>query len=421
MRIILTSHGSTGDIFPMIALGQRLRQAGHEVAFATSPPFRDEVRRSGIHYAEVPPLWTQEELAHWMGRLQHLGNPLLQLRELYRAALPHIPALIDEMDRILEGADLLVSSYLFPMNRALADRHRVPFATFAFAHNTVPSQHFPPDGFPRMRCLPEKLLRFYNRNCWRLGNFAVDTVINLTISRQLKSRGLPPVRDFFSKPADLVMVGVSEKLMKPPFPLHPRFRFIGYCRWQSAERPGVEEEVRHFCAGRRVPILTFGSMVYDHPAETMERLARAWPRGEPLLLQAGWAGFQPVPGADHLKVIGPIAHDRLFNYAECVIHHGGAGTTASVLHSGRPQIVVPHIADQNFFSEEVRRLGAGIKIRRRDWPEKLAAAVARLRTEPAFERQAAQAREVLLTEDGPGRAVEEIERFVARRTAGAAA
>jgi vancomycin aglycone glucosyltransferase len=298
------------------------------------------------------------------------------------------------------------------MNRALAERRGVPFVTFAFAHNTVPSRYYPPDGFPRLRGFPREVQYFLNRWFWRIGNFAVDTVINLTIARRLKARGLPLVKDFFSKPAKLVMVGVSPGLMKPPFRLNARFRFVGYCRWQAAPDPKLEREVVEFTAGAPVPVLTFGSMVYQDPQSWMRRFAAAWPRDRKIIVQRGWSGFEQPPDCPHIKVLGAMSHDHLFEHASVVVHHGGAGTTASVLHAGRPHVVVPHIADQNFFAHEVVRLGCGIKLPKKSWPEKLAAAVASCEADPAMQRAAVRAREILSHEDGPRTAVAEIERFV---------
>ena len=48
MRVLLTSHGSTGDIYPVIRLGRALLKAGHEVRFTTVSFFREEVERAGL-------------------------------------------------------------------------------------------------------------------------------------------------------------------------------------------------------------------------------------------------------------------------------------------------------------------------------------------------------------------------------------
>ena len=43
-----------------------------------------------------------------------------------------------------------------------------------------------------------------------------------------------------------------------------------------------------------------------------------------------------------------------------IVHHGGAGTTAAAARAGKPQLVVPHIADQFFFGNLVNELGVGV-------------------------------------------------------------
>jgi len=126
--------------------------------------------------------------------------------------------------------------------------------------------------------------------------------------------------------------------MRPPTAeIDPRFRFTGYCRWQPAVDPTLEAELIEFTQGEKVPVVTFGSMVYENPGEYMERLVRAWPRDRKIIVQRGWAQFPALAEGGNIKVLGKVSHDQLFNYASAVVHHGGAGTTASVLHAGRPK------------------------------------------------------------------------------------
>ncbi|HEX6129803.1 MAG TPA: nucleotide disphospho-sugar-binding domain-containing protein [Candidatus Limnocylindria bacterium] len=48
---------------------------------------------------------------------------------------------------------------------------------------------------------------------------------------------------------------------------------------------------------------------------------------------------------------------RLFPRAAVVVHHGGAGTHA-VAAAGVPSVVIPHVGDQAFWADRLRRLGA---------------------------------------------------------------
>lgn len=416
MRVVLTSHGSTGDIYPVIRLAVALRQAGHAVRFATIPHYRADIEAAGIEFFPLCPDWEQADLAYWMGRLNKIRSPIYQLREIYVGAKTYIPEMIARMDAIMPETDLLVSSYLFPMNKGIADRHRVPFATLAFAPHVIPSPDYPPENIPSPSWLGPRLRRAWNRWLWRTGNAVVDRVINTSIADALRAARLPKVRHFFSHPADRVLVTVSGPLFRPTgAEIHPRFRFTGYCRWQSPENPTLDAEVLAFTGGQKVPVLTFGSMVYEQPGHWMARFVRAWPRDQKIIVQRGWAQFPQLGDHPHIKIIGPVSHDQLFLHTSAIIHHGGAGTTASALHAGVPQLVVPHIGDQEFFASEVERFGCGRRLAKKRWPEHLHLALATLLINPSYARRASEVAAQLAQENGPAQAVRELESFVAEK------
>jgi len=418
MRVTLTSHGSTGDIYPVIALGVALQKAGHHVRFATLTHYQPEIEAAGLSFSPLCPDWEKPDLSYWMGRLQKIRTPVYQLREIYVGAKNHIPEMLARMDALMPETDLLVSSYLLPMNRGIADKHGVPFATIAFAPHVIPSPDYPPENLPSPRWLGRNICRAWNQWLWDIANTVVDRVINNCILPELQAARLPPVQKFFSKPADCVLVAVSEVILRPAnAEMDARFKFVGYCRWQSAESTSIDDELRVFTGGERVPVLTFGSMVYDDPEAWMQRFVRAWPRNRKIIVQSGWAQFPQLGLGEHIKVIGKVSHDQLFQHASTVIHHGGAGTTASALYAGVPQIVVPHLGDQPFFGREVERLGCGLVIRKNVWPEQLHPALTRLAEEPAYASRAEAVRTQLLAENGPETAVAELERFVSSHAA----
>jgi len=66
MRVLLTSHGSTGDIYPLIGLGRALREAGHHVRYATAPLYQREIEKAGLEFVLMPPEWGPEIFADFM-------------------------------------------------------------------------------------------------------------------------------------------------------------------------------------------------------------------------------------------------------------------------------------------------------------------------------------------------------------------
>jgi vancomycin aglycone glucosyltransferase len=416
MRVILTSHGSTGDIYPVIALAVALQRAGHSVRFATIPHYQADIEAAGIEFLPLCPDWEQADLSYWMGRLQKIRTPIYQLRELYVGAHKYIPEMIRRMDAAMPETDLVVSSYLFPMNKGIADRHGVPFATLAFAPHVIPSPDYPPENIPSPSWLGRPLRRAWNRWLWKTANAIVDRVINSTVADSLRAAGLPKVRNFFSRPAARVIVALPEKIFRiPGAEIDPRFRFTGYCRWQAPEDPALDAELAAFTGGVPVPVLTFGSMVYENAGATMERFVRAWPADRKIIVQRGWAQFPKLGDESHIKVIGKVSHDQLFRHASAIIHHGGAGTTASALHAGKPQIIVPHIGDQTFFGIEMERLGVGLRLGKVWWPEHLHTNLDKLLADPARTTRAATLAADLARENGPAQAIAELEAFVSEQ------
>ena len=59
-------------------------------------------------------------------------------------------------------------------------------------------------------------------------------------------------------------------------------------------------------------------------------------------------------------VVHGLDHDALFPMVDYVVHHGGAGTTATAFRHARPQVIAWFILDQEFWATRVAALSAGI-------------------------------------------------------------
>lgn len=416
MRVLLTSHGSTGDIYPVIRLGQALVEAGHHVRFATVSLFREEIESAGVEFVYLPPDWDQSGFAEAMRDLTKAKNALDMLRIIYSESLPFIDEIIEILKRELETADVFVSSYVFANLCVLARTAKVPCAVTTFAHNVVPSASYPPEGLPRFLAAPAFIRRRWNRALWHVTDRVLCWQINRVVGNAMERHGMGRSESFALEPADCILVTVSPELFQPKRLWSERFKFSGHLRWQSPEDPRLNEELDVFCEGERVPILTFGSVTFDEARKVMTRFMRHWPEGKKIIIQSGWAGLTIERPHASMRRVDRVSHDQLFKYASMVIHHGGAGTTASVLHAGIPNIVIPHIGDQWFFASEVKRLGVGLEVKRKKWPEDLPKAVRSVEKSKKMQARARQISEQLAQEDGPATAVRELERLASDKS-----
>ena len=412
MKVLLISQGSTGDIYPLIALGKALQKANHSVAYATAPLYKEEIEKAGIKYQYAPPDWEKPVFVDCMRALDRQPNPIALLKQIYRSGLSFMGELIDTIDGLIQENDLVVCSYIFPHFKVLCDRHKVPFATITFCHSVIPAKDVTPDLVPKLNGFPASIQYLWNSFWWRLINKVVDQSINSISGPIFKSRKIPPIKNFISAPADLSIVCVSKSLMQQSRFLESRFAYTGYLRWQSDTNDALEEELIQFCEDDAVPIITFGSVSFDNIQDIMSRFEKNWPKGQKIILQSGWAGLSIQINRPEIKIIDQVSHDQLFKYAACVIHHGGAGTTASVLHAGIPHVVVPHLGDQGFWAKEIVRLGAGIRLSKKHWPERLYKAVQRVRGDLHYAENARFCADQLSKESGSLHAVSVLESFV---------
>ncbi len=412
MRVLLTSHGSTGDIYPVIRLGRALVEAGHQVRFATVSLFRIEIESAGIEFIYLPPDWDQSGFAEAMRDLTHAKNPLDLMRIIYSESLPYLDEILDTLESEIQLADLFVSSYLFANLCVLARTHNIPCAVTTFAHNVVPSPSYPPEGLPRMLVAPATLRRQWNRMLWRITDRVLCWNINRVVGETMARHHMGKSESFVLEPADKVIVTVSPGLFAPKQLWSERFEFAGYLRWQAPEDSSLNDELKAFCGDEKVPILNFGSVTFDEARKIMSRFMCNWPKGKKIIIQAGWAGLTIERPRPEMKCIGKLSHDQLFKYASMVIHHGGSGTTASVLHAGVPNIIIPHIGDQWFFANEVKKLGCGLEVKRKRWPEDLPKAVRKVEESERMRNRAREVAEILSREDGPSNAVRVLEALV---------
>lgn len=115
-------------------------------------------------------------------------------------------------------------------------------------------------------------------------------------------------------------------------------------------------------AGPKPIYIGFGSIVVDNPVKLTKIVFGAIQKtGQRALISKGWGDFGAgeVDVPENILIIGNCPHDWLFRHVRCVIHHGGAGTTAAGLSLGLPTIIIPFFGDQQFWGEIVARAGAG--------------------------------------------------------------
>lgn len=148
----------------------------------------------------------------------------------------------------------------------------------------------------------------------------------------------------------------------------------------------------------------FGSIVVDDPQALTLLIVKAVSQaGVRAIISHGWSDIGAIDAGlpSTIYTIGNCPHDWIFRRVSCVVHHGGAGTTAAAMVSGKCSVVVPFFGDQPFWGKVVSGAGVGPEPipYKRLTAERLAYAI-QIALEPDFVHRAQVMGERMAREEG---------------------
>lgn len=409
MRITLIAFGTRGDVTPLVALGSRLRAAGHRVRLVTHAEFQAFVTHHGIDFHPVGGSY-QQFVATPEGRralgvpsgtprgLTGLFNPFRGCAETVLRASWHACA----------DADAIVSSPVASIVATLIARAKnVPMAV-ASPIPPLGSRYLPAPVFPALPLGPA-----YNS----LTHF---------LSQVLVRRGASQVFDAWTREAHhvaptsnrpvptLTLVAVSPVLVPRPIDWPETTHVTGFWFLPDETARSIPPEVRAFVEAGPPPIcLGFGSMADDNPEElrtiVLDTLARLKTRA--VVVGGSGGALVSFRQPESICEVPFVDYDWLFRRVSVVVHQGGAGTAAFCLTAGVPQVVVPYCLDHNFWAWRLRKLGvAPPSIRRhRLTASAMSHAIRQAIENPSFRARAAEVAPAISAENGLERAVRLLE------------
>jgi vancomycin aglycone glucosyltransferase len=151
----------------------------------------------------------------------------------------------------------------------------------------------------------------------------------------------------------------ADPVLAPAFPLDS-MQVVQTGAWMISDETPLPEELEEFLANGAPPVyLGFGSMrASDQTAQTLLEAARAL--GLRAILSQGWANLMPSDAGSDCLSVGDVSHGKLFPRVAAILHHGGAGTTATAARAGTAQVIIPHNYDQFYWAHRVQQLGVGV-------------------------------------------------------------
>jgi sterol 3beta-glucosyltransferase len=370
MRITLFTHGSRGDVWPFIALGDHLRERDHDVTIAAPPNYAALVRAAGLRYGPLP-FDAEAFLASDEGRRLTAVGGLRMVRAIQVAYAEHVRAFDDDFIEASEGAEALVAMHI-TMERAqvIAEYRRLPLA-MVWPTVLTPTGEFSSPVL-QGRELPTRALRRASHlllhRVWAAGSAGQTAALRRRLG--LPSSRTPAAYRHQDLNA-LCLNTFSPSIVPRPCDWGPQERISGSWRMPDRVRRNLGERIPAALqswleAGEAPLYLGLGSMPVFEPAPLLDDIRAATAAvGARTIVHAGWAthgGTTPDPGRMFI-VDGPLDHDRLLPRCRAAVHHGGAGTTTTVARAGLPALVVSVGFEQPWWGRRLERLGVGHHLR----------------------------------------------------------
>jgi vancomycin aglycone glucosyltransferase len=349
LKVAISSIGSRGDVQPLLALALQLQSLGHSAVLCVAPNFKGWVESFGI--ACVPLGLDVEQITR--ERAANKRKPTrAQMREW-------VPKSVRESFEVLGNAaqrcDLIVGGGgLQTAGRSIAESLQRPYVYTAYCPAALPSPRHSPPMIPW-----QSLPRLVNRLLWAGAGFVWNRVFRAALNEERAKLGLGPVMDV-QRHVLTEHPWLAADPVLAPADAAGGMQVTQTGAWFLADPTELPDELERFLDDGEAPIyFGFGSMAAspETPA-TLVEAARTL--GRRAIILQGWAKLNASDTNGDCISIGDVNHEKLFPRVAAIVHHGGAGTTTAAARAGKPQVVVPFLYDQYYWSHRVRQLGIGV-------------------------------------------------------------
>lgn len=418
-RIVVYSMAYRGDVFPYAPVAAELARRGHDVTFVAPKELLPSLAADGVTLADADAgEMCPSGLDHYGEYCARWGKAFsgAMLMPLYyrRLTVPRLDPILDAIDGVADGADLLVSHPgAAPIASMPFERRGIPFMVGDLFPMLVRTSDHPPEGLVPFRTGSSGLARRANDLAWNAGRspmarwlfdekrvVAKRRVLGLaTDGWHMMDRRLSP---------DHNMAMVSPHYYPPASDWGEEYPFVGFTHWTGPD-DHLPADVAAFLRAGEAPVLvclgtsaaSAAPEVFDHAAKALDELGL---RGLYLAsneLVAARLGDRA--GVWPFVPVGPV-----LPRVRAVVHAGAHGMNSLVLAAGKPSVVVPVLFDQLWHARRHEELGTGRRVRGRATVAKLRTAIESVLTDET-ELRARQFAALLATEDGTRQACDLVE------------
>ncbi len=418
MKLALISFGSRGDLEPLVALALELQSRGHQPYIVANAEI--ESLASAHNVISRPLSFSVKQLL-----LEKNSLPLLasnsatkSLKIVSSIILDNLYAAGKELMEQTKDADVIViNERYYLLGQALQEKYKKPLVQICFQPKGItsayPYLYYSPWFF---KFLPNaKTHAFVDRML--LKKFL--PIVNILRTKEFK---LPPTSleaAYEKKQATTLLQGFSPALFTKPADWNNNLVVTGNWSIKQVET-GFSSGLKLFLNSPVKKVyIGFGSMIYSGAQLLQHLSAIACKLNIQFIWALNWSIHPELKQGlynQHIFILHECNHNELFPFVDAVVHHGGSGTIAAATRNAKPQAIAWFMLDQHFWARQISQLSTGINLGsfHKLKEAELLRAIQQLISAPAYTKQAKLLSEKIIPENGPGAAVDEIEKLMAK-------
>ena len=353
MRAILSAPGSRGDVNPMIAIGRRLLEDGHEVVISLAEPYAEVAEQAGL---QVESLIGRDKFTEMLGD-PNVWKPIRGPLQVFRSVVSEF---LERHQKVIHryhvpGETVLVSHPLDLASRVFRDAHpETPLASVHLQPVILRTLQDPPRlsgwwfEFSRPQCL-------MSATYWLIDTLAVDPMIRGSINRMRSSYGLKairrPLNQWWHSP-DRILAMYPEWFAPATASFAPRLMHCGF--------PLQDHCLNDFSPPQDQPIVFTSGTAHHHCRAFFQMAVNACRElNRPGLLLSTFPENFPPDLPETVRPLSYVSFSQLLPHCSAIVHHGGIGTTSQALAAGIPQLIRPLAFDQFDNASRVEKIGRG--------------------------------------------------------------
>lgn len=363
MKVVFLTLGTRGDVQPYVALGKALIKSGQEAVVCTGKSFQGFVEQHGVSFypAEIDfmeILKTPEGKAMFHGG----GNLLKMKRFLKEVIMPGYQRTMNDFLEASKDADLIIYHPKALAATDIAEFRKIPCICMPPVPIIVPISEFPSMAISASKNFGPT----WNRLTYKISAFGLASFMKMINQFRREELKLPK-RKVTENYLDIngksipVVYPISASLFQDVTSWKDKVYLPGFFYLDNEEET-LDEKIQNFLSkGTKPIVISFSSMPLKEPNGFLEMIKKVVDKtGERVILITGSSGIE-VMESDNILMVQQISHRLIFPVAKGIIHHGGIGTVAEALRSGRPQLIIPFSVDQPFWAQRLYKQGYALK------------------------------------------------------------